>query len=208
VAAPLARLGVLVDSEDYVAAARRSCEFALAGQLDNGWFANCDNSAEFNDAPVTHTLCYTADGLVETGEILGEDGYVAAGARPADALMNAVEPDGRLAGRFDASWRPAARWVCLTGSAQLGVVLMRLYERDGDPRRLEVAERIAGYLAHVQQLNSIGRDRRGAIAGSYPIWGPYAPFRFPCWATKYHLDLLLLVRAARAGVANASAVAR
>jgi hypothetical protein len=196
VAAPLARLGTLVDSEAYAQAARRNCEFALANQRDNGWFANCDNSAEFNDVPVTHTLCYTADGLIETGEILGEESYVAAGARTAEAMTGAIEPDGRLAGRFDSDWSAAARWVCLTGSAQLGIVLMRLYARDGDPSRLEAAERLAGYLARVQQLNSIGRDRSGALAGSYPIWGSYAPLRFPCWATKYYLDLLLAVRRA------------
>lgn len=38
-------------------------------------------------------------------------------------------------------------------------------------------------------------DDSGAIAGSYPIWG--APLRYPCWATKYYLDLLFLVLQAR-----------
>lgn len=62
VAAPLSRLGLAVGSDAYVEAARRTCEFALEHQRDNGWLELCDNSAEFVDTPVTHTICYTADG--------------------------------------------------------------------------------------------------------------------------------------------------
>lgn len=197
VAAPLARVAVAVGSDAYLESARRNCEFALAHQRDNGWFDLCDNSAEFVDSPVTHTICYTADGLLETGEILSEDRFTEAGARAVSALADRVDSSGYLAGRFDDDWRPTVRWVCLTGSAQLGIALMRLPGSKSDAQRLLVAERLAGFLGHVQQLNSVGKSRSGAIAGSYPIWGPYAPLRFPCWATKYYLDLLFLLLQAR-----------
>ena len=197
VAAPLARLSLISGDGAYAEAARRNCEFALQHQRGNGWFELCDNSPDFVDAPVTHTLCYTADGLIETGSLLAEGAYVAAGVRTAEALAAHAEPAGYLPGRFDENWRPVVRWVCLTGSAQLGVILMRLHERTGESRHLATAERLLGFLHHVERLNAIGRDRSGAIAGSYPIWAPYAPFRFPCWATKYYLDLLLLVRQAK-----------
>ena len=49
---------------------------------------------------------------------------------------------------------------------------------------------------------SSGRPRRqvrsswpaidGALAGSYPIYGRYAPLQFPNWATKFLVDSLLL----------------
>ena len=48
-------------------------------------------------------------------------------------------------------------------------------------------------MIYVQQLNAVGQNRSGALPGSYPIWGTYAPFKYPCWATKYLIDLLLLV---------------
>jgi hypothetical protein len=75
----------------------------------------------------------------------------------------------------------------------LGVIMMRLYADGENSTYLSVAQRLLSFLQHVQQLNAVGRNRAGAIAGSYPIWGPYAPLRFPCWATKYYLDLALML---------------
>jgi rhamnogalacturonyl hydrolase YesR len=199
VAAPLSQLSLIDGDDRYAEAARRNCEFVLTQQRNNGWFDLCDNTPDFVEAPITHAICYTADGLIETGQLLDEESYVAAGSRAADAMAAHAEPTGYLPGRFDEDWQPRVRWVCLTGSAQLGNILMRRYASVGDTRYLTIAERLAGFLHHVQRLNSVGRNRRGAIAGSYPIWGPYAPLRFPCWATKYYLDLLLMVSMARKG---------
>ena len=205
VAAPLARLSLLEGDGRYAEAARRNCRFVLEHQRENGWFELCDNSPDFVDAPITHALGYTADGLVETGELLSEESYVAAGARAADAMARIAGPAGYLPGRLDENWRPAVRWVCLTGSAQLGIVLMRLHESTGEAGYLTTATRLLDFLHHVERLNGIGRNRRGAIAGSYPIWRPYAPFRFPSWATKYYLDLLLLVSRAEQGLSPSAA---
>jgi hypothetical protein len=197
VAAPLSWLSLIDGNERYADAARRNCEFVLTHQRDNGWFELCDNSPDFVDAPITHAICYTADGLIETGRLLSEEAYITAGLRAADAMAAHAEPTGYLPGRFDENWRPTVRWVCLTGSAQLGIILMSLYSLSGNSRYMTIAERLVDFLEYVQRLNGVGRNRTGAIAGSYPIWGPYAPFRFPCWATKYYLDLLLMVSKSR-----------
>jgi hypothetical protein len=199
VSAPLVRLGQLVGTQSYIDAARRNCEFVLTQQLDNGWYRNCDNSPYFNDAPSTHVLCYTADGLVETGRLLGEDAFVAAGARTVAALAEKIAPTGLLPGRFDAEWDAKVGWVCLTGSAQLGILLMTLSEDGERPEYELLAHRLLDFLVHVQRLNAVGRNRRGALSGSYPIWGLYAPLKFPCWATKYLLDLCFLIKTRSAG---------
>ena len=193
VSAPLARLAQLTGNESYERAAIRNCEFVLRQQRENGWFDNCDNSPNFNDEPITHTLGYTIDGLLETGELLGYERFVAAGTKAADALMRRVSPSGLLLGRFDDSWRPRARWACLTGCAQIGIIMMKLYTDNGDERYVHTARRLTDFLIYVQQLNAVGRNRSGALPGSYPIWATYAPFKYPCWATKYLIDLLLLV---------------
>jgi hypothetical protein len=187
VAAPLARLGKITGNDAYADAARRNCEFALSHQRRNGWFDLCDNSPYFNDRPSTHVLCYTADGLIETGKLLGEGEFVTAGRRTAERMRESVAANGWLAGRFDERWDAKVPWVCLTGSAQLGIILAGLDPTD------ENATKLAGYLAWVQRLNGVGRARDGALPGSFPIWGTYAPFKYPCWATKYFLDLLHLV---------------
>jgi hypothetical protein len=63
------------------------------------------------------------------------------------------------------------------------------------------------FLVAVQGLSDAGRDRRGALPGSYPIWGFYAPLKLPSWATKYFLDLMLLIRSAERGVTAGTATA-
>jgi hypothetical protein len=196
VSAPLAWFAQTTGRERYAEAARRNCEFVLSQQQENGWFDLCDNSPYFNDMPSTHTICYTIDGLLETGEHLNEPSLVDAGVASADALMRRVSDSGYLPGRFDASWRPRVSWVCLTGSAQLGIILMKLHARTGRDDYLQTARSLAGFLIYAQQLSAGGANRTGALPGSYPIWGTYAPLRFPCWATKYLIDLLLLLRGA------------
>ena len=193
VSAPLARLARLTGNEAYERAAIRNCEFVLRQQRANGWFANCDNSLHFNDQPITHTLGYTIDGLLETGELVGREEFVAAGTQAAEALMRCVSPSGLLLGRFDDNWRPRVRWACLTGCAQIGIIMMKLYTHSGDGRYAHTARRLTDFLIYVQQLNAAGQSRSGALPGSYPIWGTYAPFKYPCWATKYLIDLLLPV---------------
>jgi Prenyltransferase and squalene oxidase repeat len=196
VSAPLARLAAATGEEAFASAAVRNCEFVLSRQRPNGWFELCDNNPRFNDAPLTHTICYTVDGLLETGQVLGEPRFVSAATRTADRLLAIVEPSPELPARLGADWEPRARYVCLTGAAQLGVILMRLHQATGEPRYLEASRALVSFLVGVQRMSSAGAPRRGALPGSYPAWGFYAPLKLPSWATKYLVDLLLLVRAA------------
>jgi hypothetical protein len=203
--AALARLSTVASHTTYAQAALANCDFAVANQLPNGWFDRCDNTPEGHATPSTHTLCYTIDGLIETGEALGEQRLIEAAERGARALADAVDPAGRLAGRFDREWRPAASYVVLTGSAQLGIILMRLRRRGAEERLEQIAWRLADFLAFAQRLNGLGPNRRGGLPGSFPIWGRYVPLKHPSWATKFFLDLLFMLRAERdhAGAAPA-----
>jgi hypothetical protein len=194
VAAPLVRLAQATSDDRYAAAAERNCAFVLAHQRENGWFELADNSPYFVDAPVTHTICYTIDGLIETGQLLGRDDFVDAGRRAADAMLACAHDWPRLFGRIDARWERAATFVCLTGVAQLGGIALRLASTTGETRYTADAGRLADFLVWVQRLNAVGRSRHGAIAGSYPIWGLYCPLKYPSWATKYFVDLLLGLR--------------
>jgi hypothetical protein len=193
VAAPLAHAAQTAGNGTYAHAALRNCEFVLRQQHENGWFDLCDNTPFFVDAPITHAIGYTIDGLLETGDLLGRTDFIAAATKAADGVVEAISPTGWLAGRLDASWQARVGWVCLTGSAQVGIVLLKLHARTGERRYVEAARRLVDFLIYVQRLNAVGASRRGALTGSYPVWGTYAPFKYPCWATKYLVDLLLLV---------------
>ena len=204
VSAPLARLSAATGDDSYARAATRNCEFVLTQQRANGWFELADNAPQYNDAPLTHTLCYTADGLLETGEVLGDERFVRGAVLAADGMQALVERSPALPARLGEEWDARARYVCLTGAAQLGIILLRLHARDGDPRRLEAARSIAAYLTGVQRMSAAGSARRGALPGSFPVWGFYAPLKLPSWATKYLVDLLLMLEAAEGSASPAA----
>lgn len=193
VTAPLAELYEITKNEEYKKSCIRNCDFVLLHQHANGWFELCDNTLLNNEAPVTHTISYTIDGLIETGQRLGIEKYIAAGKLAADAVMHKAEILPVLPARLDKDWKKRADYVCNTGNAQLGIILMRLFEITGEYRYMNTALKLADFLAYVQNLNGVGHDREGAITGSYPIWGMYCPLKYPSWATKYYIDLLFLI---------------
>jgi glycosyltransferase involved in cell wall biosynthesis len=195
VSAPLAQLAAATGDETFAAAAIRNCEFVLSQQRPNGWFELCDNNPLYLHDPLTHTICYTVDGLLETGETLGEERFVEAAVRAADAMLELVEQSPALPARLGENWEPHANYVCVTGAAQLGVILMRLHERGGDARQLAAGRELATFLLGLQGMNGIGPSHRGALPGSFPVWGFYCPFKLPSWGTKYLVDLLLQLRA-------------
>lgn len=193
--ASLAQLAEASGEERFASAAAANAEFAISQQTADGWFDLCDNVPDGNERPSTHTLGYTADGLIEIGLLQSEPRFVAAGELTARSLLAAMEPGGRLPGRFDRDWNPAADYVVMTGSAQLGILLAGMHARasDPDPELRAGCWELLDFLAWAQRLNSVGANRRGAIAGSYPVWGRYVPLKYPSWATKFYLDQIALL---------------
>ncbi len=194
VTAPLSELYLLTNDKKYEESCRKNCDFVLANQHENGWFEKADNTLLNNAAPVLHTIAYTIDGLIETGLNLKENRYVEAGKLAADHLLHKAEITHKLPARFYKDWKKGANYSCLTGNAQLGIIFFRLYELTNDKRYVNASLKLADFLAYTQHLNSIGKYRNGAITGSYPIWGMYCPFKYPSWATKYYIDLLMLIK--------------
>lgn len=176
--------------DSYRTAMQRFVGWLLAQEVERGWFRHNDLTDEAR--PLLHTIAYTAQGLVECGILLDDEACVEAAARTADALVARVGNDGRMAGRFDSSWRPAARWACLTGMAQMAIVWNRLHELRGGDRYLEARTRVNGFLKRTQDCGSRDPGIRGGIKGSYPVYGEYGKYRLLNWATKFFIDSLLL----------------
>jgi DUF1680 family protein len=181
-------------------AALRNLRFALTRQRANGWFEEC--CLDDNRRPLLHTIAYTMEGLLEAGAIVGETGFIDAARRAADALVARQRPDGSLGGRFDAEWRPAARWSCLTGNAQTSIVWLRLAELTGDGRYTDAARRMNQYLMSTQDLQAADPGVRGGIKGSDPIYAEYGSHEYLNWAAKFFADALMLEARAAAGGAR------
>ena len=160
-------------------------------QSANGWFANCDNTVKHNNRPITHTIAYTIDGLLQCGILLKDEALIASARRAADQLLLIFNASGNLNGRYDDRWHGSEHAIT-TGNAQLAVCWTRLSNITGDERYAQAALRMTEQLIAFQQLSDRGPvDAHGALPGSYPLWGRYEKFAFPNWATKYFIDALL-----------------
>lgn len=189
------RFGELTDEDRYKQAAIRSIEAALRQQQANGWFAH--NCLTRSDAPLTHTIGYTLQGVLEVGLLAKRTDFINAVRRTLDALLPNMSRSGYLPGRFYADWQPAGFSSCLTGAAQIAIVCYRLGAHLGDARYADAADRLVDYLKALQLTRSDDTGCVGAIAGSFPALGAYMRSGYPNWATKYFLDSLMLQQTRR-----------
>ncbi len=184
------RFGDLSAEARYREAALRCIDAALRQQQANGWFAH--NCLVRSDAPLTHTIGYTLQGVLEVGILAGREDFVAAVRRAVDQIVPRMHDDGYLPGLFYNDWTPAQLSSCLTGSAQIAIVCYRLFQQTAVVVYRQAADRLVNYLKGLQQIDSALPEINGALAGSFPLFGQYMRGGYPNWATKYLLDALLL----------------
>lgn len=169
--------------------ARTNLDWAVSEQR-NGYFRHCAFRA--GDAPYTHTIAYTMRGLLESGRILEDHRYLAAADAAAQAMLRHARGDGFIPGQIGENGEERDGYCCLTGNCQLAIVWLKLSEQGGDPAYRQAALRALDYVMRCQDIETSDLDVRGAIAGSRPIWGRYAPLSYPNWATKFFIDAMML----------------
>jgi hypothetical protein len=182
----------------YYDAAVSNLNWVVSQQQPNGWFANdgIDFPSE-NDSPLTHTIAYTMEGLLDSGVILNNPTYINAAQLTANALLGLQTTSGSLSGgSYYSDWTPATTSQCLTGSAQTALVWLKLYKytlNQGAPdsRYLNAAVKMNQYLVRVQG-NSSNPGINGGLAGSDPVGGSYKPDLVLAWAAKFFVDDLNL----------------
>ena len=173
----------------YKDSARVQLNWVLQQQQANGWFTHC--SFQVHQPPVTHTIAYTIEGLLESGVIRNDDRYISSAKKAADILLDQLLSSGYLAGAFDQNWRPSAWWSCLTGDAQLAQIWLHLGKLTGNAKYQPAAERALQFDASTQYLDKMPEEIRGGIAGSWPIYGQYMRLKYPNWAANFFVDPLL-----------------
>jgi Pectic acid lyase len=188
----LAYAAQLLGEHRWADAAHRNLEFTLMLQAPNGWFSQNALKPKRNATPLTHTIAYATAGVLEAGLLLGEQRYVDAAVRAATALRERLEPDGFLAGEFDANWHPVGGWSCLTGTAQMSIIWWRLFELGRDMRFANAAARASAYVRCRHEVHRGTCETRGGVAGAFPIDAPYGRLQFVNWAAKFFVDALLL----------------
>ena len=188
----LYRFGAISRERRYQQAALKIVDAALRQQQSNGWFAH--NDLTNSEAPLTHTIGYTLQGILEVGVISDRQDFLDAVKRGVHPLIERIDRCGLLPGRFFSDWEPASWSSCLTGNAQIAIVCFRLFQLTGVAKYKNAADRLVDSLKALQVLESASPELRGAIAGSFPIFGEYMRAGYPNWATKYFADALMLQR--------------
>jgi hypothetical protein len=187
----LLRLAEATGDDSYRETATRQLDWVIRMQNPAGWFESC--AFEPGKLPNTHGIAYTLRGLLESHALIDREPYLRAAIRTSDALIpKLVSHPTLLPASFDGSWTARARYECLTGTVQLGGVWLRLFELTGERRFLEAGTAAVERAAAHQVRDPAWTDACGALPGSYPVYGRYAPLAFPNWATKFMVDSLLM----------------
>jgi uncharacterized protein YyaL (SSP411 family) len=197
VAWALLKLRRLARDGRYLEATERNLKWATENQEQDGWFRKCA-FVEGRD-PFTHTIAYTAEGLFECGQLLNKACYIDAARLTADALLARQRPDGSLSSTFGPAWRETSRSTCLTGDCQMGCLWLRLYGVTGNRAYYDAAGKAIRFVASTQLLESSNAEIAGAVAGSWPVYGPYERLKYPNWAANFLVDALLMLRTAENG---------
>ena len=186
----LVRLAAASREQRYLAAAVKNLEWSLAQQDEDGWFRN--TGFRLDEDPLTHTIAYTIEGLLESGIMLKDQRMIDAARLAANALIENQERDGYLRARYGERWQSEDQWSCLTGNAQMAMIWFTLFDLSGEDRYLTAACNANRYLKERQTRSSKLAGVAGGVAGSYPIYLAYEPYRNLNWAAKFFVDSLLL----------------
>jgi hypothetical protein len=169
----------------YGAAALANVRWALSKQESNGWFRDCcvDDPAR----PLTHTLGYALRGILEAYRFSADASLLEAAAKTADGLLGTIEADGHIAGRILPDWQAATRWSCLTGSAQLALCWLSMYEFTGERKYRDAAFAANKYVR--RRINLGGPpETKGGVKGAFPVDGAYHDYSYINWANKFVVD--------------------
>jgi hypothetical protein len=192
VVAPMLEVYNLSKIESFKTCAVKNIEWIIREkQLDNGWFQDCDNTIHKNDKPILHTISYAIDGILDCGIYLNNSDFIEAATIPANVLLNKFHKEGGLSGRFDKDWNGSEQLIT-TGCAQISIIWEKLFTLTGNEKYQQGFQNMNKLLVAIHQRDTPEtEDTRGAIFGSFPLWGRYESFGCPNWASKYMMDSLL-----------------
>jgi hypothetical protein len=168
-------------------------DWTLEQQVSSGFYRH--TSFRTGKNPYTHNISYTTCGLQESGWLLHQDSYLNSAKICAEATLRLLRDDGFLPGQIDLNGLTTARYACLTGNCQFSIVWAKWFSVTGDIRYKTASERALRFVMARQEVNGKDSPIRGAIAGSSPLWGRYAPLSYPNWAAKFFIDAALLHKA-------------
>ena len=188
VAWSLAELSDCTGERQYAAAAEKNLDWVLSHFRPSGWVDGINLKSH---PTYLHFIAYVLQGALESAILQRRADAIDAVANSAWVLLRKFETNKYLAGAYDANYTSGRRFACLTGNAQMSCVWLRLFESTGDLRYLNASLKMNEMLKQSIPTGGL-KGIAGGVAGSYPIWGRYQPFRYISWGCKFFADALLL----------------
>jgi hypothetical protein len=186
----LARYAGLVNDEASMEAAKANALWVCKQQRSDGWFDYMN--FDLGEPPLTHTIAYTIQGLMEIGAILKNSEMIDRSVRAAERVFRSQDEDsGAIPGQFAENWCPVGNFTSMTGNAQMAVVAHRIASLTGDKSWRDRATRATAVCKRFQETDHQNINRRGALRGAYPSNGGYGSFWYMNWTQKFFLDALL-----------------
>lgn len=182
------RLNQVDPREQWQTVADSNLMFAVEQQT-NGWFDQC--AFVTDKAPFTHTIAYAIRGLLEASQISGNKKYLETAQLVARSCIGKMHTNGFIPGQIGIDGSTVDNYCCLTGNCQLSIIWAKLYKLTGDQNYRDAAVSSLRYVMGHQPVNTSNSNIRGAIKGSFPIWGPYSRLTFPNWPTKFFVDAMI-----------------
>jgi hypothetical protein len=178
------------DHGRYGLAAENNLDWVLSHFQPSGWIDGINLRGYPN---YLHFIAYVLQGVLECGILRRRSDAIQAVEKSAWTLLRKFETHKYLPGAYEPDFKSGQHFTCLTGNAQMSCVWLRLFEATEDLRYLNAALKMNEMLKQLIPVRG-PRGVAGGVSGSYPVWGPYQPFRYISWGCKFFADALLLER--------------
>ena len=189
--------GHLVGDEVFMQRAIACGLWTIAQQNEHGFYLQ--NNFKPGGNANTHGTAYVMRGLLQMHWLTDDDRFLQSVRRAADKVCALYAENGWIAAELGPEWQYLSSHICLTGYCQFAILLNRLFTMTGVASYRQTADSLIDDVCSYQDIASTGSPWHGAIAGSFPIYGRYAPLQYPNWATKFFIDALLARRFVEAG---------
>jgi hypothetical protein len=185
----LARYGHRVGNQRAIEVAAANGRWVCSIQRRDGWFEYMN--FDVGVAPLTHTIAYTIQGLMELGAIVGNQEFIDRAEHAAQAIFALQGETGALPGQCAEGWRSVGDFTSNTGNAQMAIAAHRIATITGEESWRKKARLATGFCRRLQEFGHSDPGRRGAVRGSYPGHVGYGRYWYMNWTQKFFLDALL-----------------
>jgi len=186
----LARYGHRFNYAPALDAAVANARWVCSQQKTDGWFEHMNFDSGI--PPLTHTVAYTIQGLMEIGAIVHDQEFIERSIEATRAVFRHQNADtGELPGQWAGGWQPVGEWTSNTGNAQMAISAHRAATLTGEKEWHDKAFRATSFCRRLQEFDHPDPSRRGAVRGSFPGHLGYGRFWYMNWTQKFFLDALL-----------------